>query len=695
MSENSKYSAKLFEDITSLKGIGEKLAQLLGNYGILKVKDFLFFTPRTIIDRTFTPQGKDLTEEDEGRYITIKAEAKSYNIPPKFVSRPSNIACVMQDGTPLKITFFNVYGTFLEDLLPKGQTRAISGKLSFYNKKPQLINPDLVRPEYEFDKVQSIEPVYTKIYGISSKKIENYIKGSVISLVPDYLEWHSEDFLKSKNYPTFYECLHALHNPKDLETLEPESIYIQRLAFDELVNYQLKIVKHKVKRKREKGIAIKGDDSLIDMLTNSLPFTLTNGQQGILNELYNDIASNTRMNRLLQGDVGAGKTVVALLTMLKAAEGGYQSALMAPTEILARQHAKWIKEICITAGIELGIDVITGSTPSLEKDIIYRKLATGEIDLIIGTHALFQDRVIFNNLALIIVDEQHRFGVNQRLALSEKGEGVNVLMMSATPIPRTLAMTIYGDMDVSSLTEKPAGRKEIKTVALPKGKAGEVAARLDNLVKKGEKAFWICPFIDEAETDDEFFKDVTPAEERFKELKKVYKNRVAMVHGRMKEAERDKIMREFRDGGFDILVATTVIEVGIDIKKATTIIIENAERFGLAQLHQLRGRVGRNDKDCSCILLYGKYLSETGQKRLNVLRETNDGFRIAEEDLDLRGAGDYVGTKQSGVPAFRIAKLHAHKDLLEEALSYAKYMLEGQPDKLQSDEWQMMQKLFD
>jgi len=466
-----------------------------------------------------------------------------------------------------------------------------------------------------------------------------------------------------------------------------------RAAYDELLANQLALALSRKTIKKQKGRKISGDGRFTKKLVESLPWQLTGGQRDVLKDIFRDMKSENRMLRLLQGDVGSGKTVVSLLSMLNAVETGKQAAIMAPTEILSNQHMTWIEQTIKNAELGVKVENLTGNIKGKDREKILTRLKSGDIDIIVGTHALFQEKVEFKDLAMIVIDEQHRFGVKQRLALSEKGEKTDILLMTATPIPRTLTLTLYGDMEISSLKEKPAGRIPIDTRTIPISRVDEIAERMKQAVKDGERIYWVCPLIERPEDGDNEEIQLAAAETRFRYLKKIFKTKAGLVHGKMKPEEKDKTMLAFKKGEIDILVATTVIEVGVDVPEATIMIVEQAERFGLSQLHQLRGRVGRTDKPSKCILLYSENIGDMGKRRLKVMRETEDGFRIAEEDLVLRGSGELLGTKQSGMPEFKLALLPNHSELLFAARDDVKIILETDP-KLQNTRGEALRTLL-
>jgi ATP-dependent DNA helicase RecG len=516
-----------------------------------------------------------------------------------------------------------------------------------------------------------VEPVYPLTEGLGLGQVRRAVDAALPKL-PQLPEWQDASWLATRRWPGFADALRTLHRPGVPDDVRPDGTAWSRLAFDEFLAGQLALALVRAHARRQGGHRNVGDGSKRARIGDALPYSLTASQRRAAAEIVDDLGKPQRMLRLLQGDVGSGKTVVALIAAAAVIEAGRQAALMAPTEVLARQHLKTMAPLAEAAGIRIAI--LTGRERGREREEMLDRLARGDLDLLLGTHALFQEGVVFKDLALAIVDEQHRFGVHQRLALARKGEAVDVLVLTATPIPRTLVLTYFGDMDISELREKPAGRLPVDTRTLPLGRIDEVVGAVGRALDRGERIYWVCPLVEESEATD-----LAAAEERFAALKQRFGEAVDIIHGRLRGAEKDAAMARFAGGETRLLVATTVIEVGVDVPEATVMVIEHAERFGLAQLHQLRGRIGRGSGRSTCLLLYKAPLGETAKARLAIMRETEDGFRIAEEDLRLRGEGDLLGTRQSGVPGFRVARIDVHAALLEPARQDAALVLSRDP----------------
>ncbi len=670
----------LFRPITVLPGVGPRISKLLEKITGEHIVDVLWHLPTNFVDRRFSPK---ISEAPDHTVVTMEVTvARHY--PSRNRRSPYKVSCFDETGH-MDLVFFNARKDYLEKQLPVGETRIISGTVEHFNGHLQMTHPDRIGTVEEKEAIQTIDPVYPLTAGITNKMMGKTIAAALKETAP-MEEWLDQSLKSRHNWPDWQEALIAAHHPKEEEDLFADTPARQRLAYDELLANQLALALVRRTVRRAAGRRISGDGRLRTQVRNALPFSLTNSQEEALSEIIQDMAEPLRMLRLLQGDVGSGKTVVALLTALCAIEAGMQAVIMAPTEILARQHLETIEPLL--ANTPITPVLLTGRDKGKKREAILERIATGEAQLAIGTHALFQDDVEFANLGLAVIDEQHRFGVHQRLALAAKGQHVDVLVMTATPIPRTLMLTAYGDMDVSRLLEKPAGRKPVDTRVMPLAKLEEVAHGIGRMVEKGARVYWVCPLVEESDKIE-----IAAAEERYEHLQGLYGERVGLVHGKMKGTEKDKVMAAFAAGEIDMLVATTVIEVGVNVPEATVMVVEHAERFGLAQLHQLRGRIGRGLDASTCLLLYGTPLSENGQARLKIMRETEDGFIIAEEDLRLRGAGEVLGTRQSGLPEFRLAQLPAHEDLLATARDDVKLILESDPE-LQSPRGQALRTLL-
>jgi ATP-dependent DNA helicase RecG len=666
----------LFAPATSLEGVGPKVGALLEKVTPadvaereLRVGDLIFVLPHSLIDRRNRPE---IASAAEGAIVTLEVTVDRHQPPPRSNKAMPYRVFAFDETGEMALTFFHAKGTWLENALPVGMRMLVSGRMEWFNGRPSMVHPDHMVPADKAGDLPLVEPVYPLTGGLSPRVLRR-ILAQALTRLPVLPEWQDAELMRRQSFPDFAGALKRLHEPADALDVSLDNPARRRLAYDELLAGQLSLALVRARIRRLSGRPLSGDGRHVAAIRAALPYALTRSQEEAVAEIDADLALPDRMLRLLQGDVGAGKTVVALIAMARAAEAGGQAALMAPTEILARQHFATISPLAEKAG--LVARVLTGREKGRERAEILAGIADGSIDFVIGTHALFQDAVAYRNLVLAIVDEQHRFGVHQRLAITAKGDAPDMLVMTATPIPRTLVLSAFGDMDVSRLTEKPAGRRPIQTVTLPVERLSELVERIGKAVRDGQKAYWICPLVEESEEVK-----LMSAEDRAKALREVFGPLVGLVHGRMKAAEKDEAMRAFKAGETKVLVATTVVEVGVDVPDATIIVIEHAERFGLAQLHQLRGRVGRGDQASTCVLLYEGPLGETAKRRLSVLRETEDGFVISEEDLKLRGEGELLGTRQSGTPGFQVARLEAHGDLLEIARSDARLVLERDPD---------------
>ena len=665
----------LFASVSSLPGVGPKLADLLAKLlgredaDETKVLDLLFHAPSSIVDRRRQP---GIALAPEGMIVTITGRVDRHQPPPPGKQSMPYRVFLHDETGELALTFFRARGDWLSKALPVDETVTVSGKVEWFNGRASMVHPDYMVKASDAADLPLVEPVYPMTAGLSSKVLRRAIDGALTRL-PAMPEWIDAALAQKQGFPGVDDAFRNLHDPRDETDIDPQAPSRRRLAYDEFLAGQVSLSLVRQRLRKVAGRPVHATGEISAKILAALPFSPTRSQSEAVADILTDMAGNERMLRLLQGDVGSGKTLVALLSMAAAVESGGQAVLMAPTEILARQHFATISKLADAAGIT--VDVLTGRTKGREREAILERIASGQTQIVVGTHALFQDTVAYRDLVLAIVDEQHRFGVHQRLRLTAKGISPHMLVMTATPIPRTLVLAAFGDMDVSKLTEKPAGRKPIQTVTVPTERIGDIVGRLRNAIAEGKKAYWICPLVEESEESD-----LMSAEERHATLAQVFGADVGLVHGRMSGPEKDAVMLAFKNGDLRLLVATTVVEVGVDVPDATIMVIEHAERFGLAQLHQLRGRVGRGDEASTCILLYKGPLSETGHARLSIMRDTEDGFVIAEEDLKLRGEGELLGTRQSGTPGFRIASLEAHADLLEIARKDAAYLLEKDAD---------------
>ena len=646
---NINKNSFLFDEISSLKGVGKKTKKYLSNKKIEKIKDILWDLPYASIDRSKITSLKEL---EIGKITTIKVKVIKYNFP-RIRNLPNKVVCV-NDKENINIIFFNSYEGYIKKILPIGKEVIISGKVNYYKKNYQITNPTYVKPISEKDEITKIFPKYSLTEGLNEKNYRKLIS-NVLDKIDDNYEWHSNKFLKDNKFKNFKETLMNLHNPENKNDIFSNDY--RRLAYDEIFANMLTLFSArksiKIKKKNRKIYKNK----FTKLILNNFKFNLTNDQKKVLVEIDNDLKSANRMFRLLQGDVGSGKTILALISAANVIEANFQVSLMAPTEILALQHYELAKKMFSSTKIK--IELLTGKTETKEKKRIIQDLANGNINFIIGTHSLFQKKIVYKKLGFIIIDEQHKFGVKQRISLAKKG-GVNcdILSMSATPIPRTMMLSNFGDMDVSLLKEKPNNRKDIITLAKPESKINELWPLIKKEILLNRQIFWVCPLIDESKK-----LNYSSAISKYKLIEKIFPGNVGLIHGNIKKNEKDNVLKKFLKKSIKILVSTTIIEVGINFPDASLIIIENSNKFGLSQLHQLRGRVGRGEVDSYCVLLYKNNLSDNAKKRLKVLKNNNNGFLIAEEDLKIRGHGDLLGYQQSGIKNFRFADPIHHKDL--------------------------------
>lgn len=672
----------LFASIGALKGVGPRVQPLLEKVTGPLVRDVLFTAPQNLIRRPRVTAESAIPGEVQTLVLTITAHQK-----PARAKLPWKI--IAQDETGfVSLLWFMGHGPHLERQHPPGSVRAVSGKIEADRTDRQIIHPDYIVPADRLEDIPLLEAVYPATANLSHRMVRRFAL-EALERAPDLAEWLDPAWLARQGWPSWREAMQLLHHPGSELDLSLQSPARKRLAFDELLAHQLALAQRKLARRTQPAPSISPSD-LAARVEDALPFKLTGAQVRAQAEIRADLASGERMSRLIQGDVGSGKTVVAMLAMADVADAGFQSALMAPTEILARQHFETLRGPLAAQGIEAVL--LTGRDRGQSRADKLALLSHGAAQVAVGTHALFQDDVNFKALALTVIDEQHRFGVNERARLQAKGERVHLLAMSATPIPRTLELTMYGDLDVSRIEEKPPGRTPVATRAAPMNRLGEIVERLRTAIRGGAQAFWICPLVSESETTD-----LAAAELRAAALKQTLGPSVGLVHGKLAAAEKDQVMADFADGRISVLVATTVVEVGVNVPNASIMVIEQAERFGLAQLHQLRGRVGRGAAESSCVLLYDPPLSEAARERLDILRRTDDGFLIAEKDLELRGGGDPLGLKQSGFPAYRLADPVAHRDLIAAAADDARLMMARDP-QLTSPRGQalrVLEQLFD
>ena len=634
----------LLSDLTKLKGVGKKTAELLKKKKITNILDLLWKLPKKYTDKSISTKIENIKIGEEQ---TVTITPYKYNFP-RIRNLPNRVLCKDETGF-LDCVFFNSYEGYIKKILPLGKQITINGKINFFRNKYQITNPKYVSEDSNLIKTKHKK--YSLTEGIS-ENVYNKIINQIINNLPDLDEWHNQEILKNFNNVSWKEAVNLLHKPENIGKFQ--SSFYRRLAFDEIFSSFLvqSEIRKKIKKKKKKTKVI--DIKLQNRFVQNLNFKLTEDQIKSINEINNDISSNQKMFRLLQGDVGSGKTIVAIIAAFNVINAGFQVAIMAPTEILARQHYSSIKK---NFNSSINVEILSGQTDHRSRKKILNNLERNKINLLIGTHAIFQKKINFKNLGLIIIDEQHKFGVNQRKKLSDKGgDDCDILLMSATPIPRTLTMTIYGDMDISLIKQKPKFRKKVITYTKLDSKINEIINFIQKEISNGNQIFWVCPLIEESNKIDH-----SSAIKKFEYLKKIFPNKVDILHGKTEKIEKELILKKFLDEKIKILVSTTIIEVGIDFPNANVIIIENANKFGLSQLHQLRGRVGRGQKDSTCILMFKSSLSENARKRLNILKKNNDGFKISEEDMKLRGYGDVLGFKQSGLKIFKLADpVHNH-----------------------------------
>lgn len=675
----------LFCPLFSLPGIGPRNGKILEKLlGGAKILNLLFHSPVDCIDRTLCT---NISEAPNGKIVTLVLRVDKHSPNPRK-SLPYKVRCVDHTGK-ISLIFFHANKDWLTKQLPEGQNVIVSGRVDYFQGSPQIVHPDVIAKPENRNQVVRIEPIYRLSQGLTNKMLCKWVESALAS-TPTLPEWLDKSFVEKNNWPSWNEAIKTLHNPIDPNSFSPKHPAKMRLAYDELLANQLTLSLMRDRERKVNGRSFPASKILRKKIDLALPFTLTSAQKRSLSEIDSDMAESKRMLRLLQGDVGSGKTIVAFYAMLNAIESGCQAVLMAPTEILVRQHfssmSNWL------AATDIKSVCLTGRDKGKKRDGILQQIHDGSAQIIIGTHAVFQSDVVYKDLGIAVIDEQHRFGVNQRLELSRKNSGIDLLVMTATPIPRTLALTSFGDMDISKLDVKPPGRKPIQTLLVPIEKSAEMIDALKRKIQVGARIYWVCPLVAESE-----ILDLAAAEERYDILRSILGDKVGLLHGQMKALEKDTVMNKFIAGEINVLVTTTVIEVGVNVPEASIMVIEHAERFGLSQLHQLRGRVGRGDMQSYCFLLYTGPLGETAKQRLSIMRQTEDGFLIAEKDLELRGSGDILGVRQSGITEFRLADLAAHGDLLVTARDDAKLIIAKDPAlaKTRGDALRMLLYLFE
>jgi len=670
----------LFENVTVIDGVGKRISTYLKKKKIEKVNDLLWNLPYSFTDRSETAT---LDKLEVGKIFTIKVKVLKYNFP-RIRNLPSRVFCKDEFGE-IDLIFFNSREGYIRKILPLNEWIAVSGKVNFFRKKYQITNPTYVEKIEQIDLVKKIIPKYSLTEGLSEKIYLKIIE-KMFNKIPEVEEWHDVKFIKQMNFLSWKDSIKKLHNSQIQKDLH--SCHFKRLAYDEIFSNLLfhSNNRNKIKKIKKNKKIFKKEYSTL--LTETLPYLLTRGQKKIINEIEIDLLSPQRMFRILQGDVGSGKTIISIMAALNTIEAGYQCGLMAPTGILAEQHFILFKKLIEKTNLKLNFSLLTGKTEIKERKKILEDLKNNKINFLIGTHALFQKTIKFNKLGLVIIDEQHKFGVQQRINFAKKGgSNCDVLLMSATPIPRTMMMSIYGDMDTSRLTEKPIQRKKTITLSKPENKIDDLWPFIEKKILDKEQIFWVCPLI-----EDSSKLDFSSTVKLFELLNKKFNKKVGIIHGALDQSQKEKVLKEFLNNKISILVSTTVIEVGIDFPNATVIVVENANKFGLAQLHQLRGRIGRGDKPGTCILMFKNQLSQNARKRIQILKSSDDGFYIAEEDMKLRGYGDIIGFKQSGVKLFKIADPVHHEELFKLA---EKNINDLSNEELNHTKYKFLLKLFD
>jgi ATP-dependent DNA helicase RecG len=679
MKKNNNHNY-LFDNVETIKGIGKKLSTYLKKKKIEKINDLLWNLPYSSTDQSVSTT---LDKLEIGKIFTLKVKVIKYNFP-RIRNLPNKIKCKDEHGE-IDLVFFNSREGYIRKILPLNEWVVVSGKINYFKNRYQITNPNYVTTLDKIDNVQSVIPKYSLTEGISEKVYRKIIQ-TILEEIPNIDEWHDKKILEKMNFLSWKESLDNLHNPNN--ELNINSNNYRRLVYDEIFANFLFLSKNRNKIKKIKKNTKSFSLDYSEKIINSLPFKLTDGQKKIINEINKDLMSSQRMFRILQGDVGSGKTIIAFLAAINVINAGYQCALMVPTSILAEQHSKLFQKLLQESKLNIKFDLLTSKIDKTKRKQLLKDLQNNKINFLIGTHALFQKTINFKKLGLVIIDEQHKFGVRQRINFAKKGErNCDLLLMSATPIPRTMMMSIYGDMDTSKLTEKPLERKKILTLSKPEDKIDDLWPFIKNKINAREQVFWVCPLI-----EDSSKLDYSSTKKTFDLLEKKFPNKIAIIHGALDNEEKEKILKKFLNNEISILVSTTVIEVGIDFPNANTIVIENANKFGLAQLHQLRGRVGRGSKEGTCILLFKNQLSQNAKKRIQILKSSNDGFFIAEEDMKLRGYGDLIGFKQSGLKLFKLADPVQHEDLFNLAQENVEKMSN---EELNHPKYDLLLKLFD